>query len=107
MNNKDRKLIARIRTILDSVPRALDGGSIQGSITGFAGYSRDMSFLQSEISKVFYEISFPNPDLSKEEIAVDIESMLLKCEKFIEFRKSSSWDIKTAGRTTDMYAINN
>lgn len=33
------------------------------TITGFAGYSRDMSFLQSEISKVFYEISFPNPDL--------------------------------------------
>jgi hypothetical protein len=107
VNNKDRKLLARIRTILDSVPRALDGGSIQGSITGFAGYSRDMSFLQGEISKVFYEISFPDPDLSKEEMADNIELMLLQCEKFIEFRKSLNWDIKTAGKISNIYTISN
>ncbi len=98
MNNKDRELMSRIRTILDSVPRAMDGGSIQGSITGFAGYSRDMSFVQAELSKVFYEISFPNPDLSKKEIANDIESIVLGCETFIEFRKSTGWDIKSAGK---------
>ncbi|WP_259556302.1 hypothetical protein [Vibrio harveyi] len=98
MNAFEREIIGRLYSAQSSIPAPLDGGSVQGTITGFAGYSRDMVAFQRLSKNILYEMASPNPDLTHKERKELIEEYMREVEKFIKLRVSDNWSISGAGR---------
>lgn len=92
MNAGEKKLIARMHNVLFAVPHAQDGsGGMSASVEGFVTYSNDMRRLLKPLRLAMFEMACPNPDLSKDEVKIEIEEHLKEAERFIEKRKAENW----------------
>lgn len=98
MNKFEKDILSRLHNASTDIPSPRDGGSIQGTISGFAGYSRDMVTFQNLQNSLFFELLCPDPHLSATEQKQALEERIVEIEQYISKRKLENWSIEGAGK---------